>query len=284
MSTSSQTKWFRILEMRWNNLFNKFRTGTPSGCSLCLAGYCWDPSFDLLPMLLLRVHMGNLFPRMLPSNRSCLSWALSRSSAPCIHMVPWGQRQMVAAYHLKVDQVRLYHTGAILEFLWDFGERWGRWRGKRWGCDNQPLGFFPQQHLCFLPVLISCLVHSFILQTAPCPGQRLRAQEPLVSAVSRKPHPGKGLANLLQRHPSHGIKYGTGHIVRTLGEMLCLDLVSPLLNALRIQFSHSTTDLERSYDCMAFNSVNIDFRWEKFQAIEMGRHLLSWLKQVQLQV
>lgn len=145
-------------------------------------------------------------------------------------------------------------------------------------------GIFPQQHLCFLLVLISCLVYSFILQTAPCPGQRLKAQEPLVSAVSRKPHPGKGLANLLQRHPSHGIKYGTGHIVRTLGEMLCLDLVSPLLNALRIQFSHSTDDLERSYDCMAFNSVNIDFRWEKFQAIETGRHLLSWLKQAQLQV
>lgn len=85
----------------------------------------------------------------------------------------------------------------------------------------------------------------------------------LVSAVSRKPHPGKGLANSLQRHPSHGIKFGTGHIGRTLGEMLCLDFVSPLptlLNALRIQFSHSTNDLEKSYDRLAFNSVNIDFR------------------------
>lgn len=237
-------------------------------------------------MLLLRVHMGNLLPRMLPSNQSCLSWAVSRSSIPCIHKVPWGQGQMVAADHLKIAQVRLYHTGSILEFLWDFEERWGRWREKRWGWDSQPLGFshnsicaFSQ---CYFPASFTALSYKQPLAQY----KDYKPKNHLVSAVSRKPHPGKGLANSLQRHPSHGIKYGTGHIGRTLGEMLCLDFVSPLptlLNALRIQFSHSTNDLEKSYDCVAFNSVNIDFRWEKFQAIEMGRHLLSWLKQVQLQ-
>lgn len=76
----------------------KFKTCILSGFYLCFAGYPWDPSFNLLPMLLLRDHMWNLLPRMLLSNQSCLRWAVSKSSVPCMYMVARGQGLIGEAY------------------------------------------------------------------------------------------------------------------------------------------------------------------------------------------